>query len=471
MHRMQQPSPALSSPSTGFFGPRASPLFTQSVDQPDPPFPSSDFARPLPIDSSSSSEHGQAPPKQLAQAMEGLGHAIRLIAEVRLCADIVLEALDRATAQRQQEPVSNKKAGDWILQAGEIMGASLEALRTTGRKLEASGVLNGALQRFEEKQPWGLQVPLICPDGAIVAYSWKRQIAGQAAASAVDRTRLALKAFTEQRRRFFPCLGDSSEDGGNAVVSVPDKRLRISNGTEGNVLEQGKVDECSQGASLLDFIQSWQTEAPGMIITTFTRLDWAKQKSSIAGHKNTETIGSGGSGLPRSASALKLGADPSSMEKVSILEVTIPAVFKAIVSLFPSGTLCPDAVSVFAVDEVRGYTHVGSASSHAVFQRISECATSALHNFLLIGRSSALNLLLHWLYTYRSLFSKPCSQCKRILALDRPSDLLLPPVVRPLRQVFRLSPSVISVKVEDLNDEKILAFHLACAPKEESMTG
>lgn len=33
-------------------------------------------------------------------------------------------------------------------------------------------------------------MPLVCPDGAVVAYAWKRQLAGQAGASAVDRTRL-----------------------------------------------------------------------------------------------------------------------------------------------------------------------------------------------------------------------------------------------------------------------------------------
>ena len=34
-----------------------------------------------------------------------------------------------------------------------------------------------------------LHMPLVCPDGAVVAYAWKRQLAGQAGASAVDRTR------------------------------------------------------------------------------------------------------------------------------------------------------------------------------------------------------------------------------------------------------------------------------------------
>lgn len=57
-----------------------------------------------------------------------------------------------------------------------------------GRMLEASGVLIGSQHRLQES-PWGLHMPLACPDGAIVAYAWKRQLAGQAAASAVDRTR------------------------------------------------------------------------------------------------------------------------------------------------------------------------------------------------------------------------------------------------------------------------------------------
>ncbi|XP_048435469.1 uncharacterized protein LOC103963056 [Pyrus x bretschneideri] len=50
------------------------------------------------------------------------------------------------------------------------------------------------------EQLLGLHMPLLCPDDAVVAYTWKRQLAGQAGVSAVDRTRLALKAFTDQKR-------------------------------------------------------------------------------------------------------------------------------------------------------------------------------------------------------------------------------------------------------------------------------
>lgn len=59
-----------------------------------------------------------------------------------------------------------------------------------GRQLEDSGVLNDSLR--SRSNSWGLHMPLVCPDGAVVAYAWKRQLAGQAGASAVDRTRLGL---------------------------------------------------------------------------------------------------------------------------------------------------------------------------------------------------------------------------------------------------------------------------------------
>lgn len=51
-------------------------------------------------------------------------------------------------------------------------------------------MLNESLR--SRSNSWGLHMPLVCPDGAVVAYAWKRQLAGQAGASAVDRTRFVL---------------------------------------------------------------------------------------------------------------------------------------------------------------------------------------------------------------------------------------------------------------------------------------
>jgi hypothetical protein len=135
-----------------------------------------------------SQESELAPPVRLANALEGLGRAVRHIADVRAGADLLLEALDAAASMRGRE-TGNKKASDGIQKVADFMKKALDELQSTGRELEAAGVLNGAQQRFEENQPWNLQVPLVSHDGALVPYAWKRQIAGQAAASAFDRAR------------------------------------------------------------------------------------------------------------------------------------------------------------------------------------------------------------------------------------------------------------------------------------------
>lgn len=70
-----------------------------------------------------------------------------------------------------------------------------------GRQLEETGVLNGSLR--SRSNSWGLHMPLVCPDGAVVAYAWKRQLAGQAGASAVDRTRYNMFLVTQLHHYFW----------------------------------------------------------------------------------------------------------------------------------------------------------------------------------------------------------------------------------------------------------------------------
>lgn len=72
---------------------------------------------------------------------------------------------------------------------------------STGRLLEETGVINESLR--SRSNSWGLHMPVVCPDGAVVAYAWKRQLAGQAGASAVDRTRLGNFPWQRMFRRFF----------------------------------------------------------------------------------------------------------------------------------------------------------------------------------------------------------------------------------------------------------------------------
>ncbi|KAL5994980.1 Mediator of RNA polymerase II transcription subunit 27 [Asimina triloba] len=127
----------------------------------------------------------EAPPKQVALAMDRLSTAGRLIADIRLGADRLLEALFVAAAAACPSHQSDKPL-HLILKEEASMRQHLQDLRTIGRQLESSGVLTGSLR--SRGNSWGLHMPLVCPDGAVVAYAWKRQLAGQAGASAVDRT-------------------------------------------------------------------------------------------------------------------------------------------------------------------------------------------------------------------------------------------------------------------------------------------
>ncbi|KAF6170832.1 hypothetical protein GIB67_015784 [Kingdonia uniflora] len=64
------------------------------------------------------------------------------------------------------------------------------------KQVKDSGVLNGSLR--SRSNSLGLHMPLVCHDGVDVAYACKRQLAGQACASAVDRTRAILMEMLDQ---------------------------------------------------------------------------------------------------------------------------------------------------------------------------------------------------------------------------------------------------------------------------------
>ena len=173
-HNQQQPSPALSSPSAGFFAARASPLFSQSSEQVDPTLnvdtsssllnPSSSPAASNTVkvggggggrrrrrrdghadgDSDGDDDGPKAPPKQLSQGMECLSHALKVIAEIRLGSDILLEALERATDLKSQQISSSdssiKQASDLVVRTTDAVATSFEELRATGKFIySASG--------------------------------------------------------------------------------------------------------------------------------------------------------------------------------------------------------------------------------------------------------------------------------------------------------------------------------------------
>ncbi|KAL3690124.1 hypothetical protein R1sor_016433 [Riccia sorocarpa] len=445
---MQQPSPALSSPSTGFFGPKVSPLFGSPMEQTsdggvavsstDILRPSTALSRP-PLD-----QEQQAPPKKLAEAMEGLQRAHRQIADIRSGADLLLESLEIAVNRRVRE-IPGKKASDGVTAAVESMKKALDALRATGRELDNSGILRGAQQRYDENQPWGLQPPSVCPDGHVTPYAWKRQIAAQAAASAVERTRLALKSFGEQKKHLFLGVGDERRA----------KKLRAAG--------QGSAED----GSLVDVLRRIQTDAAGMVVTPYPRLEWAKRTSCVniskAGTEPAQSLAYLTSQAGSSTASAGLDSHSRPIERVAVLEVSLPGVLRVIISVQPTGSSYPDAVAVYSPDENGGYVHPWGKSVHKLHQRISEHGVNALHYFRRSSRSTSLELLLHWIYTYRSLFLEPCKECKRLTALDAPSDLLLPPLVRLYHHLTLPQARSGNGKIST----ELAPYHVGCIPKKE----
>ncbi|GKV51672.1 hypothetical protein SLEP1_g58304 [Rubroshorea leprosula] len=83
----------------------------------------------------------EAPPKLVALAMERLSHAARLIADIHLGADRLLEALFVAA-----EPHKRSEPLDLFIKEDSSMRQHLQDLRSIGKQLDESGMLNESLK-------------------------------------------------------------------------------------------------------------------------------------------------------------------------------------------------------------------------------------------------------------------------------------------------------------------------------------
>ncbi|XP_030926215.1 mediator of RNA polymerase II transcription subunit 27 isoform X2 [Quercus lobata] len=351
----------------------------QQQQQPPPPPPQAeDTAAATTISSPPPSE--EAPPKQVAQAMDRLSHAARLIADIRLGADRLLEALFIAA-----QPHQSNKPLHLFLKEDSSMRQHLQDLRSVGKQLEESGVLSESLR--SRSNSWGLHMPVVCPDGAVVAYAWKRQLAGQAGASAVDRTRLALKAFTDQKRRFFPHLDDGlhDQDAKSASKKLCGPQVPMENHQE----------ELSGFKTLSDVLMHLEKEVPNLKIFTYERLDWLKRASLLPSSTNEASMETSKEHNYHSSNKLRAGLlSAVAVEKIAVIELLFPSVFRAVVSLHPAGSIDPDSVAFFSPDEGGNYIHSRGFSVYHVFRRITEHAAMALQYFLGNQAETALHSLL-----------------------------------------------------------------------------
>ncbi|XP_042444797.1 mediator of RNA polymerase II transcription subunit 27-like isoform X2 [Zingiber officinale] len=227
-------------------------------------------------------------------------------------------------------------------------------------------------------------------------------------------TGLALKAFTDQKRRFFPHLED--ELSGDGDLGIANKRWN----SLGSVRNQR--EEFRENKSLSDVLRSLEHEFPNVRIFTYQRLDWSKRASSLSSENTMDPFKDQ---IVNHPSNLSSGAvNVAAADQAAVIELLVPFIFRAVVSLHPAGSINPDAVAFFAAAEGGNYIHARGMSVHHVFRHITEHADRALQHFLSVGNDLSLALLLHWICCHHTLFSKACSKCGRLLMIDKSLALL-----------------------------------------------
>lgn len=155
--------------------------------------------------------------------------------------------------------------------------------------------------------------------------------------------RLALKAFTDQKRRFFPHLEDEpcAEEFG---------AVKKQCSSQASALNQG--DELSDDRTLSDILICVEKEAPNMKILTYQRLDWLK-RASLLSSTNENGLDLFKEQSFHSSNRLRTGSlGAVAADQIAVVELLVPSVFRAIISLHPAGSTSPDAVAFFSPDEV-----------------------------------------------------------------------------------------------------------------------
>lgn len=159
--------------------------------------------------------------------------------------------------------------------------------------------------------------------------------------------RLALKAFTDQKRRFFPHLDDglNGQDSASELVTKKHCGSQIS-----TVTHQGEISEYK---TLSDILMHVEKDMPNMKIFTYQRLDWLKRASTLPSSADEFLMDSSKENDFHMSNKPRLGLLGSvTADKVAVIELLVPSVFRAIISLHPAGSIDPDAVAFFSPDEV-----------------------------------------------------------------------------------------------------------------------
>jgi mediator of RNA polymerase II transcription subunit 27 len=152
---------------------------------------------------------------------------------------------------------------------------------------------------------------------------------------------LALKAFSDQKRRFFPHLDEDL----NSQNTEPSAKKQCGP----QVVIASHQEELSDCKTLSDVLARLEKEVPNLKILTYERLDWLKRASSLPSSATDSPMEALKGHSFHSSNRMK----PSSLgdvvvDKAVVIELCFPSIFRAVVS----GSIDPDAVAFFSPDEV-----------------------------------------------------------------------------------------------------------------------
>lgn len=157
--------------------------------------------------------------------------------------------------------------------------------------------------------------------------------------------RLALKAFTDQKKRFFPHLEDEPFSQASEEEACVTKKLCTSEGWA-----IGHREKLMEQRTLSDILTNLEQEVPEVKIYTYQRLDWFKRASSLSSFSTDNSADPSKEQSLRNSNKLKPGC--ALAEQAAVIELLMPSVFRAVVSLHPAGSTSLDAVAFFSPDEV-----------------------------------------------------------------------------------------------------------------------
>lgn len=165
--------------------------------------------------------------------------------------------------------------------------------------------------------------------------------------------RLALKAFTDQKRRFFPHLADDAYQQTTATES----RAKRHAGSQLSV--GGRLEEVHEFGSVSHVLKYLENEVPQMKVYTHQRLEWLKKATTLSTSSSLDDNSEAANEHSFHHPSTKLipGSDDilseaANVDKIAVIELVVPSVFRALIALHSAGSVEPDAISFFSPDEV-----------------------------------------------------------------------------------------------------------------------